>query len=116
MLRSTIGTMRMIKRDVEEAAINLGASQFTTALTVIGPLLLPGITAGAILVFVTVIKETSVSILLAPAEWAPMSMAIFQNILRGEYYTAAAMSVILVIFVLVLQSLADRITGKKTEE
>lgn len=116
MLRSTIGTMRMIKRDVEEAAINLGASQFTTALTVIGPLLLPGITAGAILVFVTVIKETSVSILLAPAEWAPMSLAIFQNILRGEYYTAAAMSVILVIFVLVLQSLADRITGKKTEE
>lgn len=117
MLRSTMGAMRMIKKDIEEAAINLGASPLTTALTVVGPLMLPGIAAGSILVFVTVLKETSVSILMAPAEWSPMSLAIFQNILRGEYYTAAAMSVFLVAVVLVLQLIADRISknGRQLE-
>ncbi len=110
MIRSTMGTMRAIKQDIEEAAINLGATPLTAAITIIGPLMLPGIAAGSLLVFITVIKETSISILIAPAEWAPMSLAIFQNILRGEYYTAAAMSVILVILVLILQAVANRVS------
>lgn len=111
MVRSTVGTMRAIKQDIEEAAVNLGASTLTAAITVVGPLMLPGIAAGSILVFVTVIKETSVSILMAPAEWAPMSLAIFQNVLRAEYYSAAAMSVILVVIVLVLQAIANKLSG-----
>jgi iron(III) transport system permease protein len=111
MVRATVGTMKSIKQDIEEAAVNLGASTLTAAITVVGPLMLPGIAAGSILVFVTVIKETSISILMAPAEWAPMSLAIFQNVLRAEYYSAAAMSVILVIIVLVLQALANKLSG-----
>ncbi|MHC8523322.1 ABC transporter permease [Rossellomorea sp. H39__3] len=110
MVRSTMGTMRAIKQDIEEAAVNLGATPLTAAITIIGPLMLPGIAAGSILVFITVIKETSISISLAPADWAPMSLAIFQNILRGEYYTAAAMSVVLVIIVLLLQAIANRMS------
>ncbi len=111
MVRSTVGTMRAIKEDIEEAAVNLGASRLTAAVTIVGPLLLPGIAAGSILVFVTVIKETSISILMAPASWAPMSLAIFQNVLRAEYYSAAAMSVILVAIVLILQAIANRLSG-----
>jgi iron(III) transport system permease protein len=113
MVRSTMGAMRAIKQDIEEAAINLGATQLTAAITIIGPLMLPGIAAGSVLVFVTVIKETSVSILLAPPEWAPMSLAIFQNILRAEYYSAAAMSIVLVVLVLVLQGIASAIGRKQ---
>ena len=75
---------------IEEAAINLGATPLTVTITIIGPLMLPGIAAGSILVFITVIKEASVSILLAPPEWSPMSLAIFHNILRAEYYSAAS--------------------------
>lgn len=114
MVRSTVGTMQSIKADVEEAAINLGASTFTAAVTIIGPLMLPGIAAGSILVFITVIKETSITILMAPAKWAPMSLAIFQNILRAEYYSAAAMSIILVVLVLLLQALANFFTQKQS--
>lgn len=114
MVRSTVGTMRSIKLDIEEAAENLGASTLTAAITVIGPLMIPGIAAGSILVFVTVIKETSISILMAPAEWAPMSLAIFQNILRAEYYSAAAMSMILIVLVMVLQGIANFFTRKQS--
>ncbi|MEI3614877.1 ABC transporter permease [Pseudogracilibacillus sp. SO30301A] len=114
MVRSTVGTMQSIKADIEEAAINLGASTFTAAVTIIGPLMIPGIAAGSILVFITVIKETSITILMAPAKWAPMSLAIFQNILRAEYYSAAAMSIILVVLVLLLQTLANFFTRKQS--
>ena len=77
--------------------------------------MIPGIAAGAILVFVTVIKETSISILMAPAEWAPMSLAIFQNVMRAEYYSAAAMSIILVVIVVIFQLIADKLTNKSSE-
>jgi len=113
MVRSTMGAMRAIKQDIEEAAINLGATPFTAAITIIGPLMLPGIAAGSILVFITVIKEASVSILLAPPEWAPMSLAIFQNILRAEYYSAAAMSIVLIVLVLLLQGVANFLSRKQ---
>lgn len=113
MVRSTMGSMRAIKQDIEEAAVNLGATPLTAAITIIGPLLLPGIAAGSVLVFITVIKEASVSILLAPPEWAPMSLAIFQNILRGEFYTAAAMSIVMIVIVLVLQYVASLLTRKE---
>jgi len=113
MVRSTMGAMRAIKQDIEEAAINLGATPLTSAITIVGPLLLPGIAAGSILVFITVIKEASVSILLAPPEWAPMSLAIFQNILRAEYYSAAAMSIVLIALVLLLHGLANFLSRKQ---
>lgn len=113
MVRSTVGTMKSIKADIEEAAVNLGASTFTAAVTIIGPLMIPGIAAGSILVFITVIKETSITILMAPAQWAPMSLAIFQNILRAEFYSASAMSIILIALVLVLQGAANFLTKKQ---
>jgi iron(III) transport system permease protein len=113
MVRSTMGAMRAIKQDIEEAAINLGATPLTAAITIVGPLMLPGIAAGSVLVFITVIKEASVSILLAPPEWAPMSLAIFQNILRAEYYSAAAMSIVLIVLVLLLQGVANFLSRKQ---
>lgn len=114
MVRSTVGTMKSIKADIEEAAVNMGASTLTAAITIIGPLMLPGIAAGSILVFITVIKETSITILMAPANWAPMSLVIFQNILRAEYYSAAAMSIVLVVLVLVLQAIANKLLKKQS--
>ncbi|OYD07811.1 ABC transporter permease [Paludifilum halophilum] len=110
MIRSTMGTMMAIRKEIEEAAVNLGASNLVAALTVVAPLMVPGISAGAILVFVTVVKETSISILMAPTDWAPMSLAVFQNLLRGEFYTASAMSILIIAIVVALQSIARKIT------
>lgn len=110
MVRSTVGTMQSIRSDIEEAAINLGASRLTSIITIIGPLLLPGIAAGSILVFVTVIKETSISVLMAPADWAPMTLSIFEYLLRGEHYPAAAMAIIMIVIVLILRIVADRLS------
>lgn len=110
MIRSTLATMMAIRKDIEEAAVNMGASNLLAAVTVIAPLLLPGIAAGAILVFVTVIKETSITILLATSSWSPMSLVVFQHIMKGEYYHASAMSILIIIIVIVLQYVAKRIS------
>jgi len=115
MVRSVVTSVKSIKIDIEEAAVNLGASTFTSLITVVGPLMLPGIAAGSILVFVTVIKETSISILMAPAEWAPMSLAIFENVMRAEYYSAAAMSMVLIIIVVVFQAIAEKLSNKQSD-
>lgn len=115
MIRSTIGTMQAIRKDIEEAAVNMGASTMVSAITIVGPLLLPGIAAGSILVFVTVIKETSLSILLASGKWAPMSLTIFQNINKGEYYTASAMALIMIVIVIVLQLVANKLSKNQNE-
>src|SRR5690625_8052777 len=69
MVRSTVGTMKSIKTDIEEAAVSLGASTLTAAITVIGPLMIPGIAAGSILVFITVSNETWVTSLIDSAVW-----------------------------------------------
>lgn len=110
MIRSTMGTMMSIKPDIEEASINLGASRLLAISTVIAPLMIPGIAAGSILVFVTVIKETSITILMAPTSWAPMSLVVFQNLLRGEVYTASAMAILIIVIVLLLQAVANKIS------
>ncbi|WP_207782064.1 ABC transporter permease [Phytoactinopolyspora limicola] len=111
MLRSTAGSMQAIGTEVEEAAGSLGASRFTAVSTVVFPLLAPGLLAGSILVFVTVIKETSLTVLMAPAGWQPMSYRIFEALHRGEIFTASALSVLLVVIVVVLQQVAYRLTG-----
>lgn len=113
MIRSTMGTMMAIQRDIEEAAVNMGASNLVAAITIVGPLLLPGLSAGAILVFVTVIKETSLSILLATGKWAPMSLVVFQNIMKGEYYNASAMAILIITIVITLQYVAERLSKKQ---
>jgi iron(III) transport system permease protein len=112
MIRSTMGSMMAIKKDIEEAAINLGASPLLAAITVIGPLMIPGIAAGSLLVFITVIKETSITVLIAPSEWAPMSLVVFQSLLRGDFYTASAMAILIIVVVLLLQFIASRISKK----
>lgn len=111
MLRSTAGTMQAIGVEVEEAAGSLGASRFTTLWSVIFPLMRPGLIAGGILVFSTVVKETSLSILLAPGSWKPMSTRIFESLARGELFTASALSVVLIIIVVILQQIAYKIAG-----
>jgi iron(III) transport system permease protein len=110
MIRSTVGTMQAIGGEVEEAARSLGATRLIAVSTVVLPLLMPAIFAGSILVFVTVIKETSLTVLMAPTRWTPMSLAVFTSLLRGDIYTAAALSVVLVLIVVALQQVAYRVT------
>lgn len=109
MLRTASGSMQAIGGEVEEAAQNLGASRIVALGTVVFPLLAPALLAGSILVFVTVIKETSITVLMATSAWQPLSYSIFQSLYRGELGSAAALSTVLIVVVIILQQIAYKL-------
>ena len=112
-LRSTMASIRAIGADLEEASFVLGAPKFLSLWGVTLPLMLPGIFAGAIMVFLTSIREISATILLAPQGWKPMSLVIFEGLIRGEFYTSSAISMILIVIVMALQYVVFRLVGEK---
>ena len=59
--------------------------------------MLSGIISGAILSWVTMISELSTSILLYNVKTRTMTVAIYTEVLRGNYGVAAALSTILTV-------------------
>ena len=60
-------------------------------------MMLSGIISGAILSWVTMISELSTSILLYNVKTKTMTVAIYTEVLRGNYGVAAALSTILTV-------------------
>jgi len=112
-LRSTSASIRTISPDIEGAALVHGAPKFLSLFTVTFPLMLPGIIAGGMMVFLTSIREISATIMLSPESWKPMSLAIFEGLLRGEFYTSSAISMILICIVVLVQFIVFRLIGNK---
>ena len=112
-LRATSASIRTIATDLEDASLVHGASKFLSLWSVTLPLMLPGIVAGGIMVFLTSIREISATILLSPDGWKPMSLVIFEGLLRGEFYTSSAISMILIMVVVAVQYLVFRLIGDK---
>lgn len=112
-LRATSASIRTISPDLEGAALVHGAPKFLSLFSVTFPLMLPGIIAGGMMVFLTSIREISATIMLSPESWKPMSLAIFEGLLRGEFYTSSAISMILIIVVVAVQFLSFRLIGSK---
>ena len=76
------------------------------------PLTAPGIIAGAIIVFATLISEMSVTILLYSAKWKTISIAIFELVTADELLEASALGSITIFFTLALVFLASKLLGK----
>jgi iron(III) transport system permease protein len=96
IVRSAVAGLQQTSGELEEAAINLGASRFTAVRRVIVPLILANLIAGSLLVFAFSMLEVSDSLLLAQrAEDAPITKAIwdFSNRLADGEHVASAMGV-----------------------
>lgn len=88
---------------LEEAADTLGADRVKTFLFVSFPLILPGVIAGTLLVFVLSITEFMVSLILATTANATLPVVIFSG-LRGALapHLAAAAGVYVLIALVVI--------------
>jgi iron(III) transport system permease protein len=78
IVRSTVAGLEQTSGELEEAAVNLGASRFTAVRRVIVPLILANLIAGGLLVFSFSMLEVSDSLILAqqPRHY-PITKAIF---------------------------------------
>jgi len=89
--------LKAIDQSVEDAARNLGSSEFRTFRTVIAPLLAPSITTGALLVFIASFTDLGTPIILGE-RFRVLPVLIygeFVNEFGGRPVLASALSVVL---------------------
>jgi len=65
-VRSSHAVLKQTHVSLEEAATNLGASRIKTFTSITLPLIMPGLVAGAVLIFITSFTEVSTSLILQP--------------------------------------------------
>jgi sulfate transport system permease protein len=105
VIRSVQPVLMELDREMEEAALSLGASNFTVFRRVILPNLLPAILSGAALAFARAVGEFGSIVLISgniPFETQVASMFIFKQIESDNPIGAAAISVVLLILSLVV--------------
>ena len=103
-IRSSVAILQQIPVSIEEAAISLGTSKMRTFFKVTVPMMAAGIVSGAILSWVTMISELSTAIILYTGRTKTLTVAIYTEVIRGNFGTAAALSTILT-FITVLSLL-----------
>lgn len=112
-LRSSAAILYQISPSVEEASISLGCSPMKTFFKVTAIMMLPGVMAGAILSWITVINELSASVILYTGGTRTMSVSIYTEVIRASYGTAAALSSILTLTTILSLMLFFKLTGGK---
>ncbi|MFT5423384.1 MAG: iron(III) transport system permease protein [Phycisphaerales bacterium] len=96
IVRSTVAGLEQTSGELEEAAVNLGATRVKAVRKIIIPLILANIIAGSLLVFSFSMLEVSDSLILAQkGEHFPITKMIFEfsNRLGDGPYIASAMGV-----------------------
>ena len=112
-VRSAAGFLRQMDPFVEEASINLGVSPGKTFFKITLPMMLPGVISGAILSWIETINELSSSIMLYSGKTSTIAVAIYNEVARNSFGTAAAMATILTVSAAVMLILAQVISKGK---
>ncbi|MGM9660932.1 MAG: ABC transporter permease [Faecousia sp.] len=112
-VRSASGFLRQMDPFVEEASINLGVSPGKTFFKITLPMMLPGVISGAILSWIETINELSSSIMLYSGKTSTIAVAIYNEVARNSFGTAAAMATILTLSAAIMLILAQVISKGK---
>ncbi len=112
-LRSSSAILYQISPSVEEASISLGASPLRTFFKITAVMMIPGVLSGAILSWITCINELSSSVILYTGGTKTMSVAIYTEVIRASYGTAAALSTILTVTTILALLLFFKVSGSK---
>lgn len=100
-VRATVSQLAQMGRQSEEASVNLGVPPGRTFLKVTIPMLLPAVASGALLTWATVVKEFNATLILYGPWTKTVSIAIFQEIMVGNFEYASAIGAILILLALV---------------
>lgn len=100
-IRSSVAILAQIPMSIEEAAISLGSSKMKAFFRVTVPMMAGGILSGAILSWVTMISELSTAIILYTGKTKTLTVAVYTEVVRGNYGVAAALSTILTLLTVI---------------
>ena len=113
-LRSSIDTLYQIDPAIEEASISLGVPPMKTFAKTTAILMLPGMLSGAVLSFIATINELSSTIILYSGKTGTISVAIYTEIFKDGYGTAAALATILTVSTIIALIIFDKVSGGKS--
>ncbi len=85
-------SLRTIDRNLEHAAMSLGAGPVRTFMRITLPLILPGVLAGALFAFITSWDEVVVSIFLTTARFRTLPVEMWEQVRQVVDPTVAAVS------------------------
>ncbi len=111
-------SLETIRKDIEDAAKNLGAGRLALVRYIILPLSIPGILVAVILVFIMTFGDYAITKVAGPVYPVSMSVRMYTTAtLFGEWNRAAGIGVLIIItallFVWLYSRLAKSIQGQK---
>lgn len=116
MILPLVSSIGKLDPSLLEASADLGGNKVVTFLRVTGPLTMPGVFAGTIMVFIP-----SLGYFYIPEMLGGSKVMIVGNLIKNQFYTArnwpfgAALSVFLIILTLILVSLYKKTGGDVNE-
>jgi iron(III) transport system permease protein len=116
IFRSTTASLSQIDPAIEEASTVAGAPWGTTFRRVTLPLMAPGILAGAIISFSTLMGELSTTVMLYSARWKTITVAIMEYLSGANIGSAYALGAILIVLVLTAILAANRLLGRSMSQ
>lgn len=102
-----VGTFQVIPRDLEKSAMVDGANRFTALTRIVFPIAVPGISVGALFVWLNSWNEFIYARYLSSVA-STLPIKTFEVITTGSFFSAAAYSTILTIPVIIITFLLQR--------
>ena len=100
-IRTTLASFQQIGVSMEESSRTLGGGELLTLSRVTVPLVLPGILAGAVMVFISAMQDVAITLMIAPPDWYPCSVQVFRFIEHGRIYDASAYGIVLFFLIVI---------------
>ena len=99
-IRAAAASLDQIDSSLEEASTNLGAGSLTTFRRILLPLIAPAFFAGLAYSFVRCMTAISAVIFVVSGRWNLITVAILGFVENSDFSQAAALSIILIVFVM----------------
>lgn len=110
-VRTISANLHGLNPSAEEAAINLGASRWTTFRKVVLPHLRPGILGGMVFSFTTVMADVSVAIFLTDYGTSTLAITSLGYMRHKDDPTIAAMATMLIGLTVIMVLIVERFIG-----
>ncbi len=116
IFRSVCAAIGQVDSRIDEASTVCGARWLYTVRRVTIPLVAPGIVAGGVLVFSTLIMDLSITVLLYTPEWKTLAIVMFEQLSNNKIGYASASGALAILVTTALVFLASRLAGRSMAE
>jgi putative spermidine/putrescine transport system permease protein len=114
IIRTAAVSLAAVSRDMEMAAMDLGASSRQSFMYVTMPLIRSGLISGYIFAFLISFGEVAMTIFVIGSKYTTLPVKMFNYMLQVNTPVIAAMSTVLIGFSVLLMVVLDRLFGLRT--